>query len=206
MTDINANHLAYEFWRKKTWERIDDPSVAALLAPLKPHHAFGAKRPCLEQNYFEMFNRENVGLVDGLGDRIERVTPTGVETASGALYEVDTLVTATGYDSVIGGFKDVNIRGRDGLSLYHDGWKDGIVYTYMGLMTSGLFLPIDRPAFLTFKHSQDTPTKWDKKKKKMLSPSALLTNSWVQFYIFGPQAPFANGEPLPTAILPPKCL
>lgn len=136
MTNLESNHLAYDFWRRKTWERINDKKTAALLAPLKPLHSFGAKRPCLEQAYYEVYNRSNVKLVDVRTDKIERITETGVQTGS-ALHEVDVLITATGYDAVIGSYKDVNIRGTGGRLLYEDGWAKGTVYTYLGLMTSG---------------------------------------------------------------------
>lgn len=54
---------------------------------------------------------------------------TGVQTATSGLHELDVLVTATGYDTGIGSYKDVDIRGKGGRSLYHDGWADGTVYT-----------------------------------------------------------------------------
>ncbi|KAL8278115.1 hypothetical protein RQP46_009439 [Phenoliferia psychrophenolica] len=136
MTSIESNHIAYEYWRRKVWERINDKSVAALLAPLKPLHSFGAKRPCLEQRYYEVFNQSNVKLVDVRSNPIEKITPTGVQTAAG-INEVEVLITATGYDAVIGSYKDVNICGKDGKLLYEDGWANGSVKTYLGLMTSG---------------------------------------------------------------------
>ncbi|KAL8276981.1 hypothetical protein RQP46_010616 [Phenoliferia psychrophenolica] len=159
LTSVEANNHAYEFWQRKVSARIKDKAIAELLAPLKPLHSFGAKRPCLEQRYYEVFNQDNVNrLVDVRNDAIKRVTPLGLETTSGAVHEVDVLVTATGFDAVTGGFRDTDIRGKDNRSLYNDGWKDGAVFTTLGLMTSGF-------------------------------PN--------QFYVFGPQAPFANG---PTSI------
>jgi cation diffusion facilitator CzcD-associated flavoprotein CzcO len=129
-----ANMMAYDFWREKTWERIKDPKIAEKLAPKVALHVFGAKRPCLEQRYFEVFNQPNVELVDIRESPIEEITEKGVKTQDGE-YELDVLVLATGYDAVIGGFKDLDIRGRGGKSL-SERWADG-VYTYLGMTTSG---------------------------------------------------------------------
>ena len=63
--------------------RIADPAVADLLAPLEPPYPFGTKRPSLEQGYYECFNQPNVHLVDLQGAPIECVTTTGVRTSDG---------------------------------------------------------------------------------------------------------------------------
>ena len=75
-----ANDTAYAFWRDKVRARIKDPAVAEKLAPMKPLHPFGVKRPSLEQHYYEAYNQPNVHIVDLLQSPIERVTPTGVKT------------------------------------------------------------------------------------------------------------------------------
>lgn len=133
---IESNHIAYEFWQRSVWKRVKDPKTAELLAPKVPLHSFGAKRPCLEQRYYEVYNQSNVELVDVRVDSIERVEENGVRTVSG-LHELDVLVTATGYDAVIGGYKDIDIRGKDGKRLVQDGWANGCVYTTLGLSTHG---------------------------------------------------------------------
>ena len=56
----------------KTRARINDPAVADILAPTKPIHLFGVKRPSLEQNFYEIFNEPNVNLVDLRSTPIER--------------------------------------------------------------------------------------------------------------------------------------
>ncbi|KAL8279714.1 hypothetical protein RQP46_007809 [Phenoliferia psychrophenolica] len=114
MTSIESNHLAYDFWRRKTWDRIEDKNVAAMLAPLKPLHSFGAKRPSLEQSYYECFNRSNVTLVDVRSDGIDHVLPNGIQLDSGAVHEFDVLVAATGYDAVTGSYRDLDVRGTGG--------------------------------------------------------------------------------------------
>jgi cation diffusion facilitator CzcD-associated flavoprotein CzcO len=129
-----ANKLAYDFWREKTWERIKEPKMREKLAPKEQLHVFGAKRPCLEQRYFEVFNQDNVDLVDTRESPIEEITEKGVKVG-GKEYEMDVLVLATGYDAVVGGFKDLDIRGKGGKSLAET-WENG-VYTYLGMTTSG---------------------------------------------------------------------
>lgn len=125
-----ANQLAYEFWREKTRTRIKDPIVAEKLAPAKPPHPFGTKRPSLEQWYYEVFNRGNVVLVDTREEPIEEVTPNGVRTGS-RHHELDILVLATGFDASTGGLTQIDIRGLSGRTL-KDTWSTG-VQTYLGL-------------------------------------------------------------------------
>jgi cyclohexanone monooxygenase len=125
-----ANRLAYEFWREKTRARIRDPIMADKLAPADPPHPFGTKRPSLEQWYYEIFNQDNVTLVDIREEPIEQITPTGVRTAS-QHYELDILVLATGFDASTGGLTQFDIRGLSGRAL-KDTWSTG-VQTYLGL-------------------------------------------------------------------------
>ncbi|MBW0089884.1 NAD(P)/FAD-dependent oxidoreductase [Pseudonocardia sp. KRD-184] len=132
--DTKANDTAYEFWRKKVWERIDDPAVAEKLAPVVPIHPLGVKRPSLEQNYYEAYNQDNVTLVDLRESPIEEVTATGVRTAAGEV-ELDVLVLATGFDSVTGGLTAMDIRGTGGITM-REKWADG-VSAYMGVATAG---------------------------------------------------------------------
>ena len=56
------------------------------LAPT--HHPFGTKRICVDTDYYETFNRDDVTLVDVRRDPIDRITARGVQTA-GARYELD---------------------------------------------------------------------------------------------------------------------
>lgn len=135
IVDREINKEAYDFWRSKVLPRINDPKVAELLAPEKPPYFFGTKRATLEQRYWEVYNQENVLLVDAKKDPIVAVKHNGVETLSGKLHELDVLVLATGIDSVTGGILKIEIRGRDGRSL-QDKWEKG-TWTHLGLMTAG---------------------------------------------------------------------
>lgn len=134
LLDERANRTAYDFWRDKTRERIDDPAVAALLAPTDPPYPFGTKRPSLEQHYYECFNRPNVDLVDLRATPIETITPTGVRTTERDI-ELDLLILATGFDANTGGLTTIDIRDRDGVTLA-DRWSTG-VDTHIGMAVDG---------------------------------------------------------------------
>jgi cation diffusion facilitator CzcD-associated flavoprotein CzcO len=130
MTNKESNQLAYEFWRDKTRARIKDPVLAEKLAPVVAPHPFGTKRPSLEQWYFEVFNQDNVDLVDVREEPIEEITSSGVRTAT-RHYEFDILVLATGFDASTGGLTQIDIRGRSGRTL-KDTWSQG-VKTQLGI-------------------------------------------------------------------------
>lgn len=128
--DEQSNRLAYEFWRDKTRPRINDERLARLLAPDEPPHPFGAKRPSLEQWYFEVFNQENVTLIDLKTEPIEMIQPGGVQTSE-RFKALDLLVLATGFDASTGGLTQIEIVGTDGRTL-KEHWADG-VRTWLGL-------------------------------------------------------------------------
>jgi len=130
----DANLTAYEFWRDKTRERIEDPELAEKLAPQIPPHPFGVKRPSLEQFYYEIFNQDNVSLVDLRESPIEKITRKGVVTR-GFTHELDILVMATGFDAVTGGLTQIDIRGTQGVSL-KEKWAEGI-RTHLGVASAG---------------------------------------------------------------------
>ncbi len=60
----DSNKHAYEFWRQKVLPRIHNPEIADLLAPANPPYYFGTKRATLEQRYYEVYNQDNVDLVN----------------------------------------------------------------------------------------------------------------------------------------------
>ena len=125
-----SNRLAYDFWREKVHSRVHNPEIAETLAPVEPPHPFGAKRPSLEQWYYEVFNQSNVTLVDLHKDPITEVHESGVRT-SGQSFDLDLLVLATGFDAGTGGFTQIDLRGTSGRSL-QEIWATG-VDTHLGL-------------------------------------------------------------------------
>jgi cation diffusion facilitator CzcD-associated flavoprotein CzcO len=134
LLDEAANRTAYDFWRDKTRARLDDPAVADLLAPIEPPYPFGTKRPSLEQDYYEAFNRDSVSLVDLHRAPIVEVTADGVCTTEDR-HRLDLLVLATGFDANTGGLIDIDLRNADGTSLA-ERWSDG-VQTHLGIAVSG---------------------------------------------------------------------
>jgi cation diffusion facilitator CzcD-associated flavoprotein CzcO len=101
---------------------------------LKPPHAFGAKRLSLEQDFYEQFNKPNVDVVDIKSNPIEDVVPEGIRTSDGNVHEFDIIALATGFDSVTGGLKDIDIQGAEG-KLLRDKWGEG-TWTYLGMATN----------------------------------------------------------------------
>ncbi|KAF1847797.1 FAD/NAD(P)-binding domain-containing protein [Cucurbitaria berberidis CBS 394.84] len=134
--DPKANGEAYKFWRDKTRARINESKVADILAPIEQPYAFGCKRISLEDEYFEIYNKPNVSLVDisNKGTPIQGLTEKGIKTTDKE-YEFDFIVCATGYDAITGGLRQIDIRGPSGESL-SDYWKAG-AKTYLGLTVSG---------------------------------------------------------------------
>jgi len=127
-----ANEDYAEFVRNKIRERVKDPVVAEKLVP--KDHMFGSKRLPCESGYYEVFNQDNVLLVDVREAPIERITPKGVKTTD-AEYELDVLIFATGYDAVTGSLIRIDIRGEGGQSL-KDKFANG-PRTYMGISSAG---------------------------------------------------------------------
>ena len=97
--DAKANEESYKFWLKKTRARIGDPRKRDLLAPIKMPHFFGVKRPCLEVNYYEQFNRPTVDVVDIRDNPIKEFTETGITLKDGTHHEFDVIAVATGFVS-----------------------------------------------------------------------------------------------------------
>jgi cyclohexanone monooxygenase len=127
-----SNDTAAEYVREKIGQVVKDPKVAKLLQPTT--YPIGTKRICLDIDYFETFNRDNVTLVDIREAPIEEITPNGLKTG-GKEYEFDAIVFATGFDAMTGSFAKVDIRGRGDVTLKQK-WAEG-PKTYLGLMVTG---------------------------------------------------------------------
>ena len=130
-----ANREAYDFWAKKTRARIQDPVKRDILAPLEPPHAFGTKRPSLEQDYYEQFNKPNVNVIDIKNNPIIEIKPNGILTSDGNVREVDIIALATGFDSVTGGMKNLGLKDVNGVDIAEK-WKLG-TWTYLGMTCNG---------------------------------------------------------------------
>jgi cyclohexanone monooxygenase len=130
--DAESNKVAGDFVIKKMKERVNDPEIAEMLTP--KGYPFFAKRPPLDHNYFEAYNRENVKLVD-INDRepIVEFTETGIHTTENE-YEFDIVVLATGFQAYTGAQEALPIRGRNGL-LLRDKW-DAVSSSILGVFVA----------------------------------------------------------------------
>ena len=129
---IEANATAAEFIKAKIRQIVKDPKTAEMLADID--HPYSAKRPPIDTDYFETFNRDNVTLVDVRKSAITAITPTGLKTGD-AEYPLDIIVFATGYDAMTGPLLNMDIRGRDGFKLAQ-AWEAG-PRNYLGLQVAG---------------------------------------------------------------------
>jgi cation diffusion facilitator CzcD-associated flavoprotein CzcO len=127
-----ANDTAADFIKRKIRAVVKDPRTAAILSDID--HPYAAKRPPIDTNYFETYNRPNVSLVDVKATPIQRISEAGICTSEGE-YPVDIIVFATGFDAMTGPLLRMDIHGRDGVALT-DAWKAG-PHTYLGLQVAG---------------------------------------------------------------------
>ena len=88
----------------------------------------------MELNYYEVYNRSNVDLIDLQKNPIIEITETGVLTSDGIEHQLDVLVLATGFDTHTGGITQIDIKGPNGC-LIREKWK-ARVQTYLGLATA----------------------------------------------------------------------
>ncbi|MBT2617252.1 MULTISPECIES: NAD(P)/FAD-dependent oxidoreductase [unclassified Bacillus (in: firmicutes)] len=133
LTNENSNHTMAQFFRSKIVKIIEKPTIAEKLLPT---YYYGTKRPILDTNYYETYNRENVTLIDVKKSPILEITPKGIKTSDGE-YELDILVFATGYDGMTGPLFKMDIRGKGGEAL-KEKWANGTeTRTYLGLTTAG---------------------------------------------------------------------
>jgi len=126
-----ANDEAYKYWRQAVQKRITDPKKRDLLAPEKPPHPWGTKRPSLEQNFYEVVDQPHIDIIDINTNPISEVKENGIVCKDGTFVEAEVLILATGFDSVTGSLAQLNIRGVNGGTIA-DYWKDG-TRTSMGI-------------------------------------------------------------------------
>ncbi|KAF7184598.1 hypothetical protein CNMCM7691_005782 [Aspergillus felis] len=190
LLNTEGNRAAYDYWAKRTRERIHDPAKRDLLAPLEPPHPFGTKRPSLEQDYYEQFNKPNVHLVNTKAHPIVQLTPQGIMTDDGKVYEVDIIALATGFDATTGGLAKMGIQDVNGVKL-SERWRDGVL-TFQGLMVPGfpnMFLPYSVHAPTPFSNGpvgiefqadfiRDLVKKMEAEKIKYIDPSPEAAQAW----------------------------
>ena len=128
-----SNDTASEFVRQKIRGIVSNPAVAEILAP--NDHPIGTKRLCLDTNYYETYNRNNVSLVDVKTDPIIEITATGVRTRDHEYGPFDAIAFATGFDAMTGALREIDIRVQGGPVLAEE-WHAG-PRTNLGLMVAG---------------------------------------------------------------------
>ncbi|KAJ5141672.1 hypothetical protein N7526_002667 [Penicillium atrosanguineum] len=129
--NAKANKKSYNFWAKKTRARIQDPRKRDLLAPLEMPHFFGVKRPCLEYDYYEQFNRPSVDLVNIKHNPIKEFTETGITLQDGTHHEFDVIAVATGFVVMT----QLGLQSINNTKLQEE-WATG-AKTYLGTTVSG---------------------------------------------------------------------
>jgi cation diffusion facilitator CzcD-associated flavoprotein CzcO len=129
LVDRKANATISDFVARKIRQRVKNQAVAEKLIPR--NHGFGTRRLPLETFYYEVYNQDNVELVDINETPIERITPAGIKT-SDKEYAFDIIIYATGFDAITGSFDKIDFRGLGGVRL-KDKWKSG-PETYLGIM------------------------------------------------------------------------
>ncbi|MCS3447707.1 MULTISPECIES: flavin-containing monooxygenase [Bradyrhizobium] len=132
LIDRAANATISDFVARKIRQRVKNQAVAEMLIP--KNHGFGTRRLPLETFYYEVYNRDNVELVDIKETPIERVTPEGIRTTDKD-YAFDIIIYATGFDAITGSFDKIDFRGTHGARL-KEKWTHG-PETYLGLMVDG---------------------------------------------------------------------
>ncbi|KAH7037060.1 uncharacterized protein B0I36DRAFT_236193, partial [Microdochium trichocladiopsis] len=135
LIDERANRLLYDFWVKKTRERVPDTGKADVVAPFEPPYPLGTKRSSLEHDYYESLSRDNVEIVGLKVTPIQELTEKGIRTADGVEREFDIIVLATGYDNCTGSLTNMGIRGCDGIDLKKRRARG--VKTFPGMATAG---------------------------------------------------------------------
>lgn len=129
--DLDVNTIVSDFVREKIRGIVSDAETAEKLMPRA--YPIGTRRLIVDTGYFETFNRDNVTLVDVRADPIERITATGVATAT-QHFDLDLIVFAIGFDAFTGALESANITNEFGRTPV-DYWREG-PRTYLGLMTS----------------------------------------------------------------------
>jgi cyclohexanone monooxygenase len=133
LTNKAANDTASDFVRNKIRQTVKDAETAEALCP--NNHPIGTKRLILDTNYYQTYNLPHVKLVNIRKNPIEEIMQWGIKTSDGKAYEVDAIVFATGFDAMTGAMKEIDIKGKAGLSI-NEKWNDG-PQTYLGVMVAG---------------------------------------------------------------------
>lgn len=126
----DSNKIATDYLERKMREIVTDQAIADKLVP----DEYWARRPLCSDGYLEMFNRDNVHLIDVNETPVVEITEKGIRTTAGEI-ELDVIVLATGFDGVSGQYLKIDQTGQHGRRLSQH-WADR-PKTTLGLMVSG---------------------------------------------------------------------
>ena len=98
---------------------------------LRPDYEVGCKRILISNDFYDVFQRENVELVTSPIDKVE---DDGLVTKAGERYPVDAIIFGTGFKTNEF-LAPMKIEGLDGESLDHL-WRDG-AEAYCGITVAG---------------------------------------------------------------------
>ena len=111
IAEREANETAAEFVREKIREIGQRPRGRREALP--DDHPIGTKRICVDTDYFETYNRDNVDARRRPRRPDRGDHPDAASQTSDAEYELDVIVFATGFDAMTGALLDIDIRGRE---------------------------------------------------------------------------------------------
>jgi cyclohexanone monooxygenase len=131
LTDPTANEAAAEYVRGRIRDKVKDPVLAEKLSPRT--YPIASKRMCVDTGYFEVYNQDNVSLVDLHEEPIRRITGRGI-LAGETEHDFDVIILATGFDAMTGALGAMDIR--YGSRTLKGKWAYG-PRTYLGLMSAG---------------------------------------------------------------------
>ncbi|KAJ5633535.1 hypothetical protein N7528_001377 [Penicillium herquei] len=130
-TNRETNRETCKFINEKIDQIVKDPRKANSLKPTGLYN----RRPLCDSGYYQIFNRDNVDIINLRETPIDSIVPEGIRTSDGKVHELDVLIFATGFDAIEGTFANITIQGRDG-KLMSDHWKNG-PRSYLGVTMTG---------------------------------------------------------------------
>ena len=117
---LDANKKASNFIKEKILNTVKDKKVAEILTNFD--HPFTSKRPTLNTNYYETFNKDNVELIDLKTNPIIKITKKGIKTKYNEFF-FDKIIFATGYDALTGPLLSLNLVGKKNIFFSLLNWK-----------------------------------------------------------------------------------
>lgn len=114
LLDEKANATLDNFLREKLRMRVRKPDLAEKLTPRG--YPVLTRRLAGDTGYYEVFNRDNVELVDLNAEPVRHFTPSGIVVGEREI-SLDVVVFATGFDTSTGALSRIDIRGRGGRTM-----------------------------------------------------------------------------------------